>query len=183
MVGLHVAHAVTPVLRPATEADVPALARLARDSFVAAFGHLYQPDDLALFLGEWRTEKAYRDALAVPAKRIQLAEKDGQPVAYALIVLGDGMDGRPEPRPQRPVFLSQLYCAAEATGLGLGAKLMDWVIGEARAWGADAVQLSVFSENFGAQRFYQRYGFRKVADIDFWVGNQRDDEFLYELAL
>ncbi len=183
MVGLHVARAVTTVLRPATEADVPALAALARDSFIAAFGHLYRPEDLALFLDELRTEKAYRDALAVPAKRIQLAEVDGKPVAYALIVLGDGMIERPEPRPKRPVFLSQLYCAAEATGLGLGAALMDWVIGEAHAWRADALQLSVFSENFGAQRFYQRYGFRHVADIDFWVGNHRDDEFLYELAL
>ncbi len=170
-------------LRSATQADVPALAALARDSFVAAFGPLYTPEDLALFLEEYRTEKAYREALAVPAKRIQVAEVDGQLMAYALIVLGDGMEGRPEPQPVRPVFLSQLYCADEATGRGLGAALMDWAIGEARAWNADAVQLSVFSENFGAQRFYQRYGFRKVADIDFWVGNQRDDEFLYELAL
>jgi ribosomal protein S18 acetylase RimI-like enzyme len=183
MVGLHVARAVTTVLRPATAADVPALATLARDSFVAAFGELYRPEDLALFLGEWRTEKAYRDALAEPAKRVQLALLDGEPAAYAFIVLGDGMAERPEPRPERPVFLSQLYCAAHATGRGLGAALIEWAIGEARAWGADALQLSVFSENCGAQRFYQRYGFRKVADIDFWVGNQRDDEFLYELQL
>ena len=183
MVGLYVPHAVTTVLRPATEADVPALAALARDSFVAAFGHLYRPPDLALFLGEWRTEKAYRDAFAVPAKRIQLAELDGRLAGYALIDLGDGFEERPAPQPARPVMLSQLYCAADATGHGLGAALMDWAIAEARAWHADALQLSVFSENFGAQRFYQRYGFSKVADIDFWVGNQRDDEFLYELKL
>jgi ribosomal protein S18 acetylase RimI-like enzyme len=171
------------ILRSATPADVPGLARFAADAFTAAFGHLYRREDLALFLGEWRTEKAYRDALAEPAKRIQLAEIDGRLAAYALIVLGDGMDERPEPRPERPVFLSQLYCAAGMTGYGLGAALMDWAIGEARAWRADAMQLSVFSENFGAQRFYQRYGFVHVADIDFWVGNHRDDEFLYELAL
>ena len=183
MVGVYVTRAVTIVLRPATPADVPALATLATEAFLAAFGHLYRPEDIALFLGEYRTAKAYRDALAVPATRIQLAELDGQLAAYALIVLGDGMDERPEPRPARPVFLSQLYCAGEATGHGLGAALMDWVLAEARAWRADAVQLSVFSENFGAQRFYQRYGFGKVADIDFWVGNHRDDEFLYELEL
>ena len=170
-------------LRPATGADVPALATLARDSFVAAFGHLYRPEDLALFLEEWRTENAYRAALAVPARRIQLAELDGRLAGYALISLGDGFDERPEPYPARPVMLSQLYCSAEATGHGLGAALMDWAIGEARVWRADAIQLSVFSENFAAQRFYQRYGFRHVADIDFWVGNHRDDEFLYELAL
>jgi ribosomal protein S18 acetylase RimI-like enzyme len=170
-------------LRPATPADVTALAALARDSFVAAFGRLYRPEDLALFLDEWRTEEAYREALAVPAKRVQLAEIDGRLAGYAVIALGDGFDERPAPQPARPAMLSQLYCAAEATGRGLGAALIEWAIGEARAWGADALQLSVFSENFGAQRFYQRYGFRHVADIDFWVGNHRDDEFLYELEL
>jgi ribosomal protein S18 acetylase RimI-like enzyme len=182
MVGLHVALAVI-TLRPASEADLPALAALARDSFVAAFGHLYRPEDLALFLEEWRTEKAYRAALAVPAKRIQLAEFDGRLAGYALVALGDGFEERPAPQPVRPAMLSQLYCAGDATGHGLGAALMDWAIAEARGWRADALQLSVFSENFGAQRFYQRHGFRHVADIDFWVGNQRDDEFLYELEL
>jgi ribosomal protein S18 acetylase RimI-like enzyme len=174
---------VTVVLRSATPADIPVLAPFAAEAFGAAFGHLYRPEDLALFFGEYRTEKAYRDALAVPAKRIQLAEVDGRLAAYALIVLGEHFEERPEPRPQRPVFLSQLYCAADMTGHGLGAALMDWAIAEARGWRADALQLSVFSGNVGAQRFYQRYGFEHVADIDFWVGNHRDDEFLYELAL
>jgi ribosomal protein S18 acetylase RimI-like enzyme len=174
---------VTVSLRPATPADAEALARLATDSFVAAFGHLYKPEDLRAFLDKFRSVERYRAELADPAQRVQIAEIDGQPAAYALIVLGWGFDERPAPRPQRPVLLSQLYCGPGMAGRGLGAALMDWAIGEARASGADALQLSVFSENFGAQRFYQRRGFRHVADIDFWVGNHRDDEFLYELAL
>ena len=32
-------------------------------------------------------------------------------------------------------------------------------------------------------RFYARYGFEKIADIDFCVGSHRDDEFLLELRL
>lgn len=171
------------ILRPATPDDAPALSRLATDSFVAAFGHLYRPEDLRAFLDEYRSVERYAADLANPARRVQLAEVGGTLAAYALIVLGWGFDERPEPRPERPVFLSQLYCAPGMPGRGLGAALMDWTIAEARAWGADALQLSVFSENFGAQRFYQRYGLRHVADIDFWVGNHRDDEFLYELAL
>ena len=43
--------------------------------------------------------------------------------------------------------------------------------------------LSVYSENFGAQRFYQRYGFAKIADITFKVGDHYDPEYLYELKL
>jgi ribosomal protein S18 acetylase RimI-like enzyme len=170
-------------LRPATPADAAALSRLATDSFVAAFGHLYRPEDLAAFLEEYRSVERYRADLADPDKRVQVAEIDGKLAAYCLIVLGEHFEERPEPRPAKPVFLSQLYCAPDMSGRGLGAALIDWAIAEARDWGADAIQLSVFSENLGAQRFYRRYGFEHVADIDFWVGHHRDHEFLYELAL
>ena len=170
-------------LRPATSADAAALAELAAASFVAAFGDLYKPADLAQFLAEYRTPAKYLEHLADPPTLIQVAEVDGRLAAYCLIVRGHRFDEQDEPRPERPVFISQLYCAPDMTGRGLGAALIEWAIAEGRAWNADAVQLSVFSENFGAQRFYQRYGFGKVADIDFWVGNQRDHEFLYELRL
>jgi ribosomal protein S18 acetylase RimI-like enzyme len=170
-------------LRPATATDAAALAELARDAFVAAFGHLYRPEDLAAFLAEYRIPEKFRQHLADPPTLVEVAEEDGRLAAYCLIVRGHRFDEQGEPHPERPVFVSQLYCAPEMTGRGLGAALLEWAIAEARAWGADALQLSVFSENFGAQRFYQRYGFTKVADIDFWVGNHRDDEFLYELKL
>ena len=171
------------ILRPAMSDDAPALSRLATDSVVAAFGHLYKPEDLHVFLDEYRSVERYRADIVSPVKRVHLAEVDGRLAAYCLIVFGHHFEERPEPRPARPVFISQLYCAPAFTGHGLGTALMDWTIAEAHAAGADALQLSVFSENVGAQRFYRRYGFEHVADIDFWVGNHRDDEFLYELAL
>ena len=179
---MHGPHALS-TLRAATAADAAALAELGRASFTAAFGHLYRPDDLAAFLAEYRTPEKFRAHLADPPTRIEVVEEDGALAAYTLIVRGETFEERPEPRPERPVFLSQLYCDPARTGRGHGAALIEWVLAEARAWGADAVQLSVFSENYGAQRFYRRYGFEHVADIDFWVGDHRDDEFLYELAL
>jgi ribosomal protein S18 acetylase RimI-like enzyme len=168
-------------LRPATDADIPALAALGTDAFVEKFGPLYQPEDLASFLKDYRTPGKYREQLADPGTLIQLAERDGALLGYCLIIRGDCFEERPRPHPERPVILSQLYCAPAATGQGVGSALMDWALDEARVWRADAVQLSVYAENFGAQKFYHRYGFEKVADIDFWVGNHRDDEFLFEL--
>ena len=171
------------VLRSPVPEDAEPLAQLARDAFDAAFAHLYKPEDLAAFHAEYKTTGKYRAAIANPAIRIQLAEVEGKLAAYCLLVLGEQFADHPDPKPRQPVMLSQLYCAGEATGMGLGATLMDWAIAEARDWQADAMTLSVYRENFGAQRFYQRYGFRRIADIDFWVGNHRDDEYLYELLL
>jgi ribosomal protein S18 acetylase RimI-like enzyme len=173
----------TVVLRPATVGDAPALAALAQEAFVAAFAHLYRPEDLDAFLTGERSVETYRAKLTDPQTSTQLAFVDGALAAYCLIAWGVDYEERPEPRPVKPMYLNQLYCAGGMTGLGLGATLMDWAFAQARAGGADAIQLSVYSENFGAQRFYQRYGFAKVADIHFMVGEQRDEEFLYEVGL
>lgn len=168
-------------LRMARAEDAPALCALARDAFLAAFGHLYRSEDLAAFLAENRTVEVYRQKLADPGTRIALAEADGALGGYAMIHWPSEFAG--ESDASRPLALHQLYCAPAMTGRGIGAALMDWTLGEARALGRDAVQLSVWSENHAAQRFYARYGFAKIADIAFMVGSHRDEEFLLERRL
>jgi ribosomal protein S18 acetylase RimI-like enzyme len=171
------------ILRPATPNDVPALVALARRSFTDAFGHLYAPENLATFLDTSRSPANVAASIADADTGVMLAEDAEGLIGYCTVYFNRGFAERPAPRPERPCLLSQLYCDSRATGQGVGAALIEWAIGEARARACDAMQLSVFSENFGAQRFYARYGFEKVADIDFWVGDHRDDEFLYELPL
>ena len=113
--------------------------------------------------------------------RSVLAEADGALAGYALIHWPSEFAS--ESDASRPLALHQLYCAPGQTGRGVGAALMEWALGEARALGRDAVQLSVWSGNIAAQRFYARYGFAKIADIGFMVGTQRDEEFLLERRL
>lgn len=172
---------MTVRLRYAVPEDAPALASLAADAFVAAFGHLYRPEDLAAFLAEHRTAEVYRKHLANPRKPIRLAEEDGALMGFCQLHLPSEFASNSDA--SHPIALQQLYTAPQATGRGIGGALMEWALAEARSLGCDAVQLSVFSGNFGAQRFYARYGFARIADIDFWVGNHRDEEFLYELRL
>lgn len=169
------------ILRPASLDDVPALAALGRTSFCAAFEHLYTPEDLASFLEQVYSEEAVA------------GEITGDLYTHHLACDGDGLAGYGKLKypsdygeysdAKNPIALAQLYTDPSRTGVGIGAALMDWTLAEARQCGHDAIQLSVYSENFGAQRFYDRYGFAKIADIGFWVGEQRDAEFLYELRL
>jgi len=169
-------------LRPALPQDAAEIAALGRDSFVAAFGHLYRPEDLAAFLDQAYAVEAVAAEIADPAITHRLAiGDDGAIAAFCKITRPSGYAAHSDAAD--PVALNQLYCAPGQTGRGLGAALMDWALAEARALGCDAVQLSVWSENHAAQRFYARYGFDKIADIDFWVGSHRDDEFLFELRL
>lgn len=170
-----------PRLRRATADDAAALATLAADAFVAAFGHIYRPQDLAAFLAEHKTAEAYLRTVTDPANAVELAEADGALAGFCILRLPSEFASRSDA--SRPIELQQLYTDPAMTGRGTGTMLMDWALARARALGCDAVQLSVYSENHGAQRFYARYGFVKIADIEFMVGTHRDAEYLFELRL
>ncbi|MEW9855318.1 GNAT family N-acetyltransferase [Novosphingobium sp. M1R2S20] len=170
------------ILRNATPADASAVAALGSEAFCAAFAYLYRPEDLNAFLAaSHSTEKAAAE-IADPAMRVHLAVGDaGELLGLCKLVLACGW---PEhARTERVVELKQLYTDPAATGRGIGAALMDWALAEAAALDAGEMQLSVWSGNDGAQRFYSRYGFAKMADIHFIVGEQRDEEFLFAKLL
>lgn len=169
------------ILRAATAADIPALSQLGGDSFVVKFGDMYKPEDLAAFLDETHSPAALAGELAHPERLYRLAEIDGALVGYCKLAIPSSLTEYHDAA--RPIEIKQLYTAPGLTGKGIGAALMDWAMAEARAYGADAIQLSVWSGNTDAQRFYARYGFAKVADIEFWVGEQCDEEFLFALRL
>ncbi|MFZ1741440.1 MAG: GNAT family N-acetyltransferase [Pontixanthobacter sp.] len=169
------------ILRPASLDDIPALAKLGRESFVATFEHLYKPADLSAFLEQVYSIEGVTGDFNNSNFLYRLAEDETGLIGYCKIALESGYAEHSDA--EQPMGLYQLYTAPGRTGEGIGAALTEWALTEADARAADAVQLSVYSENFGAQRFYQRYGFAKIADIGFWVGEQRDAEFLYELKL
>jgi diamine N-acetyltransferase len=163
--------------RTPTAADAESLATLARETFGEAFGHLYQADDLAAFYAEWKTPDAFTGWIADPRVGVLIAEDAGHPVGYAMIGLDQKLDYDPGSR--YAVELKQLYIRASHHGQGVAQHLMDWVIGEAEAAGADEIVLSVYSENARGMAFYQKYGFAYHADTTFVVGKQIDAEYLY----
>lgn len=169
------------IYRPATLADAPALAGLGAETFIASFGHLYSPKDLADFLAEVHSPDAVAGEIAAEDCTHRLVEEEGQLVAFCKLRYPTKFGSYTEAK--NPIELGQLYALPTHTGHGIGAALMDWALGHARDGGHDAVLLSVYAENFGAQRFYQRYGFAKLADITFKVGDHYDPEYLYELKL
>ena len=74
--------------------------------------------------------------------------------------------------------VQQLYVLAQFHNSGLGTRLMktglEWLDSQQRT----PVYVGVWSENYGAQRFYERYGFIKVGEYEFLVGNTVDREFI-----
>lgn len=157
--------------------EAAALATLGRDTFVETFGHLYRPEDLAAFLTSIYAEDSIARQLDSDRILYRLAEDAGQLVGYCKLGLDVSLDY--DPGDKTVIELKQLYVYASHHGSGAGQALMDWTIAEAEARDADEILLSVWAENVRGHRFYQRNGFRWIADTYFMVGNHRDEEYLF----
>lgn len=169
-------------IAPARADDAEALSRFASDSFVATFGQLYDPADLAAFLADWNPPDRIRSQMADPDWTIAMVRgDDGAILGY--IKLGPIDFELPAGQPgDDAVELHQLYVAEAAKGTGIAAALMDWGISWARARAA-ILYLSVFSDNPRAQAFYRRYGFVDVGRNAFLVGNHVDEDRFFRLDL
>ena len=164
------------ILRPATPADAAALARLGHEGFVAKFGHIYAPEDLSAYLDEAHSVAARLAEMAQDSTVLCLADSGQGLAGYCKLSLACGW---PElARGRQAIELKQLYTDPALTGQGIGTVLMEWALAEARRRGADEIQLSVWSENPGAQRFYARHGFAKVGETQFRVGKHLDEELV-----
>lgn len=164
--------------RDAVPADAAIVAALARQTFEDTFGHLYAPEDLALFLDR-HTEEAWAAEIADPAYAVRLVEEDGVVVGYAKL----GPPSLPFTPEQGAIELRQFYLLAPYHGKGAAQAMMEWAIAEARARGQSALYLSVFVDNHRARRFYARYGFEEVGPYAFMVGNHADEDIVMRLAL
>lgn len=164
-----------PIRRVAV-ADVALLTEIATATFVQAFGHLYPREDLdeylATALAPAAQERVIRDR-QVAAWFAQSAE--GVPVAFA--VVGNCKLPVPDLEPTAGE-IRNLYVRASHQQHGLGTRLLhvalDWLAERRHA----PLYVGVWSENLGAQRLYERFGFTKIGEYEFPVGRVRDREFI-----
>jgi GNAT superfamily N-acetyltransferase len=161
-----------------TLSDAEAVADLFRTGFTDTFAHLYDPADLAAFLSQFSLER-WRSELAAPSFAFRLANSDGEPVGYLKL----GPLGLPVEPSVPALELKQLYIAREWHGTGVAAELMEWALGEAPARGAKELYLSVYTENWRARRFYERFGFVFHAPYVFMVGSHEDEDMIMRLGL
>lgn len=164
-------------IRQAATTDAATLAELGATTFIESFGYLYHAEDLQAFLEESHSEAAYAKALENPGYALWLAEQNGRAIGYVQAAAqcalphADVRQGEGE--------VKRLYLRHDAQNAGVGRALMDaamaWLLRE----GPQTLWVSVYSENAGAQRFYQRYGFAFAGEYHFIVGDQHDREFIY----
>jgi ribosomal protein S18 acetylase RimI-like enzyme len=165
-----------PLIRRAEVADAQCLAHLGAATFTETFGHLYPPEDLQNFLQSAHCVANWRKALEDSNVAVWLVNADREK-SIGFIAVG---------KCKLPVQnleatageVQQLYVLGQYHNAKLGTRLMEIGLAWLDSQGRNPVYVGVWSENYGAQRFYARYGFDKVGEYGFRVGSTIDREFI-----
>ena len=156
-------------IRQATLADADTLSALSAEAFVQAFGPMYPPKDLQDFIATAYAPAKQAQAIGGEGCAVFLLEDDaGRAVGYAAV----GPCGLPHDE------LTRLFLLRHVLNGGWGGGLFDDAIDRLLRDGPRRIWIGVYSENYGAQRFYERRGWEKVGQYHYAVGTARDLEWI-----
>jgi GNAT superfamily N-acetyltransferase len=176
---------VAATVRRAGSDDVAALHQVAAATFALACPPHMTQDRIDHFIATVLSEGSFTGYLADEARDVFLAEEDGTPIGYAMLVEGEPADADVAAAiTMRPTAeLSKIYVLPGHHGSGASRALMSAALEAATTRGAAGAWLGVNQLNERAQRFYAKSGFAKVGTKRFLVGDSYEDDFVFERAL
>ena len=155
--------------------DALALATFAGENFAFTFGHLYPPEETAGFIRTDYTEKIFLDYIQDSTYGVWIAFSESeQIIGYAI----GGAASLPRTNSSSGE-VKKLYVDRSQFGKGLANTLFETVVAWLRIQYSNyPIYIGVYSENFRAIKFYNRYKFELVDEYIYEVGNCRDREFI-----
>ena len=159
----------------AREQDALKLATFAGENFVLTFGHLYPPEETASFIRTDYTEDIFKNWIVDSKYGVWIAFSEDESV-IGYVIAGAASLPRTECSSGE---VKKLYVDKSQFGKGLANTLFELSVSWLRVrFAGFPIFIGVYSENFRAIKFYNRYKFELFDEYIYEVGNCRDREFI-----
>jgi ribosomal protein S18 acetylase RimI-like enzyme len=168
-------------VRRAVAGDAVALSLVGSATFLDTFAGVIDGGDIVAHCAKQHSPAAYDAWLATSDAAIWVAEatSGGAPVGYAVLTRPDlPIDLQPD-----DLELKRIYVLSRYHGAGVGPKLMNAAVDEARRRGARRVLLGVYSGNARALAFYAKTGFVRIGARQFTVGAHTYSDHILALPM
>jgi GNAT superfamily N-acetyltransferase len=172
-------------VRRAVSDDAATLHLVAAATFPLACPAGTAPESIAAHIEQHLSESRMSGYLADPARVLFVAEVDGSPIGYTMLVIEDPVDADVAAAvTTRPTAeLSKCYLLPTAHGTGVAGRMVEATVAEAAAVGARSVWLGVNRHNERANGFYAKCGFEVVGKKSFFVGPELQEDYVRERDL
>nr|WP_299385985.1 GNAT family N-acetyltransferase [Allomuricauda sp.] len=166
--------------RLCTLADLDMLVNISKETFIAAFEKDNDPNDFVDYIGSAFSPEQLRQELDTKGTRFYFVYEDMDLVGYFKLNTGKAQS---DIKDRVSLELERIYVLPNKQGLGIGAWILEQVIAIAKNDALDYVWLGVWEHNPKAIRFYLRYGFTKFGTHPYFIGGDKQTDWLLRLKV
>ncbi|WP_298792988.1 GNAT family N-acetyltransferase [uncultured Allomuricauda sp.] len=167
-------------LQPCVITDLEKLVKISKETFIDAFEKDNDPEDFASYI-----HKAFN-------KEQLLSEMENKDTEFYFVFFGQELIGylklnkasaQSDIKDGQSLELERIYVMRQFQGKGAGKWLLDQVIQIARRATLSYIWLGVWEKNEAAIRFYLRHGFQQFGTHPYYIGKDKQTDFLMRLDL
>lgn len=167
-------------IRAATALDAQLLRDLAMRTFCDTFAEGSSAEDMDVYLQTAFALETVKAEILDECNLFLLLFSDERPYGYAKLRRGTReacVQG------DRVIELERLYVDRSVLRRGYGSALMEAAIARAVELGCDAIWLGVWEHNERAIAFYERWGFERVGEHPFVLGEDHQTDWVMQRRL
>ncbi|MFR0552754.1 GNAT family N-acetyltransferase [Ligilactobacillus salivarius] len=155
--------------------DIEALQAIAKQTFTETFGSQNTAEDLAKFLSEEYAFDKLKAEVENPELFYYFCYFEDELAGYLKLNVGAAQT---EPDYPEALEIQRIYVLQKYQGKRIGLAMMQQALVVAEELKKPQVWLGVWENNFKAQAFYQKSGFKKVGSHDFILGNDKQTDYI-----
>ncbi|MFD1418287.1 GNAT family N-acetyltransferase [Companilactobacillus keshanensis] len=153
--------------------DIEQLSEISVSTFSETFSKDNSKENMKDFLENSYNVEVLRKEFTDVNSRFYFLVNDDIKIGYLKIKLEADMI-----KQNNILEIERIYLLKKYQDHGFGGSLMNYAQDTARALNRDGICLGVWENNFKAQRFYKKQGFKKIGAHDFNLGNSRQTDYI-----
>ncbi|MBO0320916.1 GNAT family N-acetyltransferase [Muricauda sp. CAU 1633] len=166
--------------RECTISDLDTLVNISKSTFVAAFEKDNDPDDFQDYIQKAFSSDRLEKELKNTDSLFYFVFDDKTLAGYFKLNMGSAQT---DVHDQDSIELERIYVIQEHQGKKIGAQMLKEILALGKKLSKAYLWLGVWEHNPKAIRFYQRHGFQKFGEHPYYIGKDKQTDWLLRLDL
>lgn len=163
------------IIRSAIPDDAELIADLSRKTFYDTFAQYNTKENMDKYMNEQFAREMLINEVENGNGYFFIAFDMERPVGYVRMHDGDKYEAFGN---KSSVEIVRIYADQPVIGKGVGSVMMKFCMEEAKRMNRAILWLGVWEKNDRAIAFYEKWGFEKFGEHDFWLGDDRQTDWL-----
>lgn len=167
-------------VQPVQISEADTLSAISKKCFYDTFHKQNSEKNMTIFLEENFTADKLAAEILLDGNFFYFAKIKDEIVGYIKL---SSLENPPQLGKIEGLEIARIYVVSDKIGLGVGKSMMEFALSLAKQLDKRVVWLGVWEQNHHAIRFYQGYGFEKIGEHVFMVGNDAQTDWLMSKKL